>query len=461
MFQSIINPNNPGRTYALGWLLISNLFPTAVYAATPSPEEMWQIIQQQQKTIDELQQQLSATDQKVSETADAVEATADVVEEVVVQRTGPSGVELDPAHTSTGSYATRFARGLGVGSGRTIIGGYGELHYNNLEDENDTIGGDDSSERTDFHRFVLYFGHNFTDDLRFFSELEVEHSLTGTGAPGEVELEQAWLEYDLNNQHRIRAGLDILPIGLINPTHEPNTFFGVERNRVETEIIPSTWWEAGIGANGELAPGWNYDLVMHTGLRVPSTGGSAFRPRSGRLKVAEADFQDVAATGRLRYTGIPGLEVAVAGQYQSDITGTLDNFDIDAYLLESHVDYRHASGLGLRALYARWEMFADGGLDPALVGADRLDGWYLEPSYRFNLGGHTLGDMGVFARYSVWDERNGITVFRYQEFDQVVVGLNWWPHPNVAVKFDYQWEDADGNVDALRDGFNLGIGYQF
>jgi hypothetical protein len=95
------------------------------------------------------------------------------------------------------------------------------------------------------------------------------------------------------------------------------------------------------------------------------------------------------------------------------------------------------------------------------VGADTLDGWYIEPSYRFNVSDYTLGDIGVFLRYSVWDERNGVNPFRYREFDQFAIGLNWWPHRNVAVKFDYQWENADGDVDALRDGFNLGFGYQF
>lgn len=437
---------------------LAGFFSTSVsMAATPSVEELWRIIQQQQATIDSLQERIAKTDKQVADTAEAVAETADAVDEVVQQAMGEPSVNTEARPQS---YGTQFSRGL-RGGGRTILGGYGELHYNNLADDNDTIGGDDSLERTDYHRFILFVGHNFTDDLRFFSELEVEHSLTGNGAPGEVELEQAWLEYDINNEHRIRAGLDILPIGLLNPTHEPNTFFGVERNRVETEIIPSTWWEAGLGANGEIMPGWNYDVVLHSGLRTPISGGSAFRPRSGRLKVAEADFQDLALTGRLRYTGITGLEVAVSGQYQSDITGTADNYDIDAFLVESHIDYRHASGLGLRALIAHWDLSSDNGLSPANVGADTLDGWYVEPSYRFNVSGYTLGDMGVFFRYSAWDERNGITPFRYQAFDQVVIGLNWWPHRDIAIKFDYQWEDADDDVDALRDGFNLGFGYQF
>ena len=49
----------------------------------------------------------------------------------------------------------------------TTISGYGELHYNNLSS--------DSAEKKeiDFHRFVLEFGHDFTDSIRFFSDEEL------------------------------------------------------------------------------------------------------------------------------------------------------------------------------------------------------------------------------------------------------------------------------------------------
>ena len=412
------------------------MLPRYLPAQVPSPEEMWQIIQTQQQTIEELKARLDETDRSVEQNITALEVTADAVEAVTMRP------ETDTA-------------------GQTFIGGYGELHYNNLSDDQ-TVDGDDSRDRTDFHRFVLFVGHEFSDSIRFFSELELEHSLSGEGQPGEVELEQAWVEMDLNDRHRVRAGLDILPIGIINPTHEPDTFYGVERNRIESEIIPATWWEAGLAMNGELAPGWNYDLVLHNGLAVPTTGGSAFRPRSGRSKVAEADDLALATTARIRYTAIPGLELSLAGQYQDDITGTADDIDVSATLLESHVIWQHRSGLGLRALYARWDMGDDTALDPAVFNAGSLSGWYIEPSYRFRLGSGRWGDLGLFARYSSWDERNQISgAHLFEEFEQITTGLNWWPHDNVVIKFDAQWEDADGQVDRLLDGINLGLGYQF
>ena len=121
----------------------------------------------------------------------------------------------------------------------TTIGGYGELHY-----QNRSVEGGSHKEEVDFHRFVLFFGHEFTDNLRFFSELELEHSFikdTDDGSSGgEVELEQAYLEYDFNQSASAKAGLFLMPVGIINETHEPNTFYGVERNEVEKNIIPTT-----------------------------------------------------------------------------------------------------------------------------------------------------------------------------------------------------------------------------
>ncbi len=415
----------------------------ASHAETPSAEEMWETIQQQQKLIEELKARLDETDQRVAMNEVKVEEATEEVE--------AAAEAFETAQTSGGGSSW---------ADRTTVGGYGELHYNNLSDDNDTVGGDNSLDRVDFHRFVLYFGHEFNDSIRFFSELEVEHAIAGDGQPGEVELEQAWIEMDINDNHRFRAGLDILPIGIINRTHEPNTFYGVERNTVEAEIIPATWWEAGVGIIGEIAPGWNYDVVVHSGLVTPTTGSSTLRPRSGRLKVGKADDQDIAFTGSIRYTGMPGLEVGISGQYQSDMTGTADAFDVDATLFEGHADYKHSSGLGLRALYARWDMDVPTGIT---FTQDSIDGWYIEPAYRFRSPGVIPGELGVFARYAEWDARGQGTVPNgtYVQYESWNTGINWWPHPDVVFKFDYQNESGDNRAEVISDGFNLGLGYQF
>lgn len=394
--------------------VIALLCGTAAATEPPSAEEMWQIIQEQQKQIENLKSQLSRTDRKV-------EATGSALEEVAAAKSAGSG----------SSWAER-----------THIGGYGELHYNNLEGE----GGASDKEEFDFHRFVLFFGHEFNDRIRFFSELEIEHAgVESDGAPlgGEVELEQAYVEFDLNGQHRAKAGLFILPVGILNETHEPNTFYGVERNPVESNIIPTTWWAGGGALSGELGNGFSYDAAIHEGLNT----GASYTPRSGRQKTSNAIASDLAYTARLKWTGMPGVEIGGTFQHQTDITQSLDASAGSANLYELHTVISKGP-LGLRALYARWDL---DGAGPAAVGADEQLGWYLEPSFKFN------EQWGAFARYNLWDNAAGDSVG--SEKKQIDVGVNYWPHPDVVLKVDYMSQDNDDGRD--QKGFNLGVGYQF
>ena len=117
------------------------------------------------------------------------------------------------------------------------LGGYGEVHYNNL----DADDSDRDLEEVDLHRFVVFIGKEFNDDLRFVSEFEIEHGgVEADGDPlgGEVEVEQAILNMMLTDNAQVRGGVFLVPTGILNETHEPPTFYGVERNDVENVIIP-------------------------------------------------------------------------------------------------------------------------------------------------------------------------------------------------------------------------------
>ncbi len=388
-----------------------------VHAATPpaTPEEMWTIIQRQQQEIEQLKQQVQATDQKVDQTEEKIEATSTMLEEM-------------------GSGSSTWAE-------KSQFGAYGELHYNNLR--NDKVGGNDKKE-IDFHRFILFFGHQFNEKIRFFSELELEHSISGDGQTGAVELEQAYIDFDISSELKARGGLFLMPIGIINETHEPTTFYGTERNPVEQNIIPSTWWEGGAALVGRPLPGLQYDLALHSGLEVATN----YNIRKGRQKVGKANATNLAVTGRLKYTGIKGLELASSLQYQDDVTQGKDPQAGKALLLEAHAIYAWQQFM-IKALYAQWDLDGDG---PKAVGKDKQLGWYIEPSYKFN------EQWGIFARYNFWDTSAGNNID--SEYEQVDMGFNYWPHPNVVLKLDYQMQNTPDGKDQF-DGFNLGLGYQF
>jgi len=366
--------------------------------ANEETDTLRQVIAEQQKVLESLEKRLDLTDQKLNATADQIDVTAE---------------------------NSAFAN--------TTIGGYGELHYNNYEDKDAKI---------DFHRFVLYFGHEFSDSVRFFSEFELEHSIAGEGKSGEVELEQAYVEIDINEATSSKVGLFLIPVGIINETHEPPVFYGVERNGVEKNIIPATWWEAGVAFNYKPTGGLSIDGAATSGLSV----GDDYKIRGGRQKVAKATAENLAYTGRVKYTAITGLELAATVQYQTDITQGKDGVDTaDATLLEAHAIYQ-VQDFTVRALYARWDIDGD---EAKALGRDEQTGWYVEPSYRFN------EKVGVFARYAEYDNNAGNSDSTAVE--STSVGVNYYLHENVVLKADY--EDLGGAADSK--GFNLGFGYQF
>lgn len=390
-------------TSALVALLASN---TTI--ASQEADELRQIIAEQQKVLALLEKRLDETDQKLNATADQMDINAE-----------------------EGALSN------------TTIGGYGELHYNNYEDKDAEI---------DFHRFVLFFGHEFSDTVRFVSEFELEHSIAGEGQAGEVELEQAYVEVDINEGLSSKVGLFLIPVGIINETHEPPTFYGVERNGVEKNIIPATWWEAGVAFNYMPMGGVSIDGAVTSGLNV----GSDFKIRDGRQKVAKATAENLAYTGRVKYTAITGLELAATLQYQTDITqgGADDSFTAsidkaDATLLEAHVIYQ-IDDFTVRALYARWDIDGDEAKDS---GSDEQTGWYVEPSYKVN------DKIGVFARYAEYDNNAGDSASTAVE--STSVGVNYYLHENVVLKADYENVNKGTDVGVDTSGFNLGFGYQF
>lgn len=421
-----MNPaNTPGRKLGLA-IALGLLCGTAAAEQPPSADEMWRIIQEQQKQITELKAQLNQTDQKVEATGETIDT---------MQQQGSSGAAASRA-AYLGATHSPFEHGK---AGRTVVGGYGELHYNNLEGE----GGAPDKDEIDFHRAIVFLGHEFTDDIRFFSEIEYEHA--NTEANGVVELEQAYLEFDLNDRTRARGGLFLIPAGIINETHEPPAFYGVERNPVEKDIIPTTWWAGGASVLGEIGQGFSYDLAVHEGLNT--SAADSYKVRSGRQFTSEAEASDLAYTARLKWTGMPGVEIAGTVQHQTDITQGSDSTAGSANLYELHTVINKGP-LGLRALYAMWDLDGSG---PAAIGADEQFGWYIEPSYKLS------EQWGVFTRYNLWDNKAGDSAG--SEKKQWDVGVNYWPHPDVVLKADYQQQDNDNGEN--QDGFNLGVGYQF
>ena len=112
---------------------------------------------------------------------------------------------------------------------RTLsLGGYGEAVYYNYDGE--------KASEADMYRAILYTGFKYNDKLVLNTEMEFEHGTTGS--EGEVSVEFAYIDYLHAPELNLRAGLVLVPMGLVNEIHEPTTFFSVRRPDVENRIIP-------------------------------------------------------------------------------------------------------------------------------------------------------------------------------------------------------------------------------
>jgi hypothetical protein len=343
--------------------------------------------------------------------------------------------------------------------------GYGEINYSRPR-------GDSADATADLGRFVIGLEYAFDDRTRLMSEVEVEHAVSSSNDPGEVEIEQAYVERELTNGLYGRAGLFLIPSGLLNESHEPTRYYGVFRNLVETAIIPTTWREGGVALQGRTNSGLRWDVGITTGFDLSkwdsSAEGEGQESPLGSIhqELALARAADASAFGALNYSGVPGLLVGGsvftggAGQGQPGFE------DSKVTLWETHARWSPAA-FQLSALYAHGHISNTAQINTTLVGnpmliPENFFGWYLEAAYRAIE--RDTWSLAPFVRYerlntgsSYADIGQGFTPVALQEQKVWTGGVNFTIAQGVVLKADY----VDFRNESGDDRFDLGIGYEF
>jgi uncharacterized small protein (DUF1192 family) len=346
----------------------------------------------------------------------------------------------------------------------TSIFGYGEFNYNRYRDS-------DRTSKADLRRFVIGFGHRFNDELSLQSEVEIEHAIASASDHGEVAMEQAYLNYRFSDAANVKGGLFLIPLGILNETHEPPTYYGVERNEVETRIIPTTWRELGVGVHGLVGQGFKYDLGLTTGFNSGKLDNPSMGVASAHQEGQLADAKDLSVYGALNYQA-PGL--LVGGGLFTGNTGQNGQANpllkgVDARLTLWDVHAKHSiAGFDLQALYAAGTLGDAGKLNAVTSTAatpfaapKSLKGWYGQAAYHV----YRRGDLDVapFVRLERFEIRQqedaALGLFQDpKNLERVqTVGVNFKVHPQVVLKTDVQHY----KVDSSRNRFNIGLGYMF
>ena len=342
------------------------------------------------------------------------------------------------------------------------LSGYMDFHYNKPEFADGAL---------DFHRFVLLVTHSFSDRIRFVSELELEHALVeGAEEKGELELEQAYVDFLLSRSFNVRAGMVLMPVGIINERHEPPVYYGVERPFVDTVIVPTTWFETGVGVHGEVGRGWRYRGYITAPLNAAEFSAED-GIREGRQRGSRANAGRVAATGRLEYVGLRGLTLGTSGWSGPSGFEFRPRFDVDVRLAEADARYSRDRFEGKAEFAQVWIGNADL-LNDALtrrVGVNTniarvMRGYYAEAAYRI-VSGARLGDVGAFTRYEKFNTQHRMAAgdVPLLQFDRNawVVGATYWPDPDIAVKVDYSIVRSRSAFIQAPNSFNVGLGWWF
>ncbi len=360
---------------------------------------------------------------------------------------------------------------------KLVVGGYGEVHYNQP-----MSGSTYNNGKLDVQRVVMLLGYNFNEKTQFISEIEFEHV-------SEVYIEQAFLNYKLNNAINFRGGLMLVPMGIVNEYHEPTTFNGVERPLIDNTIAPTTWREIGFGITGTILPAsMKYQAYLMNGFNgyngAAKLNGSKGL-RSGRQKGAESYISSPNFAGKVEYFGVRGLNIGLSaylGKTQSTLYDGMDKDD-NAAIASADSSVVGISMFGLDARYSlkglqlRGQMYysslsnsdeyneftaaTNGSLNDL---GSAMIGYYVEAGYNVLRTVNTDKQLVPFVRYEFLNTHssveNNISKNPSYEKTAITTGLTLALTKGAVVKTDIQFL-KNAATDKYAKTFNAGIGVMF
>ena len=344
------------------------------------------------------------------------------------------------------------------------IGGYAETHYNNPTGKNAKL---------DVHRMVMLLGYKFNDRTQFITEIEFEHVK-------EVYIEQAFLQYSLNDNVNVRAGLMLVPMGIVNEYHEPTTFNGVERPSIDGAVIPTTWREMGVGVSGRSnEASLRYQAYLFNGFASTTsdgngniTGGNIGGSkglRGGRQKGAKSTMNNVNFSGKLDYYGLPGLRLGLSGyfgrtQSPADVED-IDGADVGLSMigLDARYAYKRFTARGQFIKGSLTDTEAYNTATSSKLGS-ALQGYYVEAAYNL-LPQDKRQQLFGFVRFEDFDTHASVAgslakdaSYNRQEW---TLGFSYKIAPGALVKGDYQIKNNAVVGGSSVNQLNFGVGVWF
>ena len=323
------------------------------------------------------------------------------------------------------------------------IGGYGELHWNRELDKD----GETTKNLMDFHRFIIYYGYNWTEEWSFKSEVELEHNFVQDG-DGELELEQAYVNYH-TDKWGFQGGVILPTVGLLNEYHEPPLFFSVERPDYSKYIIPTTWFGNGFAFYGNVA---DFNLRLAILEDLEGEGISTSGIRGARGKGYKTTGYSLVKNLSAVYTGINGLRLGGSLTLNDAPINDEPDTSISVQMFEVNAKY-NANNIYAVFEYGQNSFEGNNFTSPLKTSS----GYYLDLGYN-------IGSMVNCNKLIPWLRVSNVSTDVDTDSkiaDYMRLGLTWWPIDNIAFKMDYGTKTKKSDTDNPTTQINLGIGYNF
>jgi hypothetical protein len=396
-----------------------------------------------------------------------------------------------------------------VQGNKLSVGGYGEAAFSRMfysdniyrYSEPGKYKNDPSHGRFDIPHAVIYLGYDFGEGWSMGSEIEFEHTGTGsayekdyeeggeweseTEKGGEVEVEQFWLQKSLfDGKLNIRAGHIVVPVGLNNSHHEPLNFFTVYRPEGENTILPSTWHETGLSIWGKI-PHWRYEVQFLPGLDAMNFNRTGWIANGANSSFEFKAANKYAAAMRIDNTSIKGLRIGFSGYIGNSIDNT--------YTRNSNGTASHLNGTvsigSIDFSFNRYNWIVRG---QATYGhlSDAYNIYYLDgrqsktSPYSSDLVGKNAIATGIETGYNIFsqieklrtDNQKFYIFGRYEYYNSYIrekrqapydytaknivdCGFNWYPIQQIVIKCDYQKRFLKKQYND-EPSLNIGIAYE-
>lgn len=425
-------------------------------------------------------------------------------------------ITLALSGTTTVSYAQSSAADsvMNHASGKRLsIGGYGEValsrmfysdHVNRYSTPQQ-YKDDPSHGRFDIPHAVVYLGYDFGHGWTLGTEIEFEHTGTGSAIEneadeaaewefeqekgGEVELEQFWINKEFSRSLNIKVGHIIVPVGLNNAHHEPLNYFTVYRPEGENTILPSTWHDTGVSFWGRMGR-FKYEVEVVAGLNAMLFNRDRWIHHGAGSPFEFKPANQLGGAARIDYYPTTGLRFGLSGYYGNSVHNTFPN-DIKGEG-KKYDKVKGTVAIGsVDMTLNRWNWIVRGQADYGYIGdVDAINTIKDAKAHASNspvksaMIGKNAVSLGIEAGYDVFSQiaslranKQKLYVFgRYEYYDSYIpatnkdqfdytnvtrlaFGLNYHPLPQIAVKADYSIRLLKSPYNH-EPSLNLGIAYE-